>query len=97
MTLRAMVVFPCLTSLAVTNRCPIYARKQPRTSIDKGTQKCPYPWGYSEQAETAMDTSPALTRRTKLCHGLRTTPTAARSSVGMRHRQCVLREILSAL
>src|SRR6516164_5741267 len=39
----------------------------------------------------------ALTRRTKLCHGLRTIPTAARSSVGMRHRQCGLREILSAL
>src|SRR6516225_8799065 len=39
----------------------------------------------------------ALTRRTKLCHGLRTTPTAARSSVGMRYLQRGLRGILPAL
>src|SRR5215468_7523380 len=39
----------------------------------------------------------ALTRRTKLCHGLRATPTAARSSVGMRYPQRGRREILSAL
>src|SRR5262249_42313656 len=62
--------------------------------MDERIQKYPCLLGYSERARTAMDAPSALTRRTKLCHGL---STAARSSVGMRHPQRVLREILAAL
>src|SRR5262249_36362176 len=84
----------------VTNVCPIYARKQPKkpkTSRDRNAQgPCSY-WVTVKQAETVKNILAALTRRTKLCHGLYTTPTAARSSVGMRYPQRVLREGLTAL
>src|SRR5262245_42074352 len=51
------------TSANVTNVCPIYGRKRPKTSGDSNAQaSCGY-WVTAKRAWTAMDASPADPKR----------------------------------